>query len=349
MEQKLQNNDLSGNKVAVFFHYFEGCDNYKDNFIYFLTVAYDPNLDFYIVIAGNSTLQLPDLPNIYTTHTANKNNDFGGYAEALSKLQLKQKYYDTYIFINSSVRGPFLPPFYEGSWAQLFTSRLKGDTHLVGSSINILLNSAPISATFSAKFSESQYPKPLSHVQTTAYALSHEAMEHLRSIGFYDEQETLEKRDVICLYELLLSQEIKRNGWNMSCFLPPYDRIDYRLPHQNPNFTVANGDPCKRGAYFGRSVLPSEVVFIKSNRQLLTEAELASHTYIALTHSDSPLTNWGATTGLIKRSRQLIESEFERTQLANKPSRHELMVEQLKKNLVGLRKNFRKPDKKSAL
>ena len=66
------------------------------------------------------------------------------------------------------------------------------------------------------------------HVQTTSYALTAEALGHLISIGFYDNDRMMSKPEVIALYELRLSKEIIKNGWNISCVLPLYDSIDYR-------------------------------------------------------------------------------------------------------------------------
>lgn len=43
--------------------------------------------------------------------------------------------YAYYVFLNSSVKGPFLPKYYLGHWTRPFTSRIRGIVHAVGSSI----------------------------------------------------------------------------------------------------------------------------------------------------------------------------------------------------------------------
>ncbi len=78
-----------------------------------------------------------------------------------------------------------------------------------------------------------------------------------------------DKLAVILHYEVMLSHRIIQNGWNISCLLPEYKRIDYRKAHDDINPTSRNGDPCYAGAYFGRTLEPYEVVFIKTNRDIV--------------------------------------------------------------------------------
>jgi len=265
-------------KVAVFFHYFEINEVYKENLIFFLSAAYRQELNFFIIISGACTVDLPNYDNVKYVYTENKNNDFGGYSAVLSNFNRIDDY-SFFIFVNSSVRGPFVPSGYDGCWTELFTSKIKDETHLVGSSINILPNNSPYAQKFKLDFG---YTQPYSHVQTTAYALSLSAIKHLIKIGFYNGAESLNKEDVICKYELRLSQEIKRNGMNIGCLLIGYNGIDYRLPHQEINFSSWNGDPLCKGGYFGRTARPSELVFVKTNRNLISRYQLYWYTYFTL-------------------------------------------------------------------
>lgn len=270
---------------AVFYHYFEANETYRENFVFFLSVAYSSNLDFFIIISESCSIDLPKLNNIKYIHTINKNNDFGGYSLALQSLKTLDDY-EFYIFINSSSRGPFVHWNYGDCWTKLFTSRLKGNVHLAGSSINILSPQTQISEVFKNRF---DYSPPFSHVQTTAYALSATALKHLVKIGFYSENEALGKDEVICSYELRLSQEIKRNGWNFECcLLSKYNEIDYRLPHADPNFSSLNGDPLYSGAYFGRTATPFELIFIKTNRDLISNPKLLIYSYRSLIRLKNP-------------------------------------------------------------
>lgn len=275
---------------AVFYHYFEANETYKENFIFFLSVAYSRDIDFYIIISESCSVDLPKINNITYIHTINKNNDFGGYSLALQSLKTLDNY-EFYIFINSSSRGPFVHWNHRDSWTRLFTSRLKNDVHLAGSSINILPLHTKISELFKQRF---DYSPPFSHVQTTAYALSSTALKHLINIGFYSENKVLSKEEVICSYELRLSQEIKKNGWNIKCcLLQKYNEIDYRTPHKDPNFSSRNGDPLYRGAYFGRTATPFELIFIKTNRDLISNPKLLLYSYLSLIRPKQPeISQW---------------------------------------------------------
>ena len=218
---------MSLKKAAVFYHYFEKNYLYKDNLIYFLLTGYLEDVDFYIVISGNCSItNLPEKDNIFYIKAANKNFDFGGHAAGIDFMKLQNSNYENYIFINSSVRGPFLNPHSDISWVDIFINKLTKDTHLVGSSINIPLKETPEVRRFSELFPT--YESSYSHVQTTAYAMTKKAFDYLLSINFYNSTISLPRIDVICMYEIKLSQEILRNNWTIGCLLPEYNSVDYQ-------------------------------------------------------------------------------------------------------------------------
>lgn len=264
--------------TAVIFHYFERDLIYKNNLIYFLSVGILESVDYFIVISGECTVELPERKNVIFIKTENWNNDFGGYIKFFQEVSVDR--YDFFIFINSSVRGPFLPSYADFPWVHAFTDRLRGDVHLVGASINILPESATHTRRFSAIYG---YAPPYVHAQTTVYALSATAVRYLNTIGFYDVKSTLTKKEVIVHYELRLSQEIIRHGWNIGSFLPGYDCLNYRkLSTPYPNVSSRNGDVLFEGAFFGRTLAPTEAMFVKVNRNMLSEIELASYTFTNL-------------------------------------------------------------------
>ena len=264
--------------TAVIFHYFERNSTYKNNLIYFLAVAVHDPADYYIIISGECSVSLPEYPNVTYIKSKNWNNDFGGYIKYINEYFKSS--YEYFIFINSSVRGPFLPSYVEENWTDILVGRLKFDVHLVGSSINILPESSPYSGMFFEKYN---YSGPYAHVQTTAYALTNEAIQYLIDIDFYDVRDELSKNDVIVSYELRLSQEIIRNGWNISTILPVYGDIDYRnISNIYDNFSARTGDVLYDSAFFGRTLSPYECLFIKINRNMICETELASYTFTGL-------------------------------------------------------------------
>ena len=121
--------------IAVIYHYFENNKTYRDNLVYFLSTAILEDIDYTVIISGVCTVPLPEAVNIKYIFTQNKNNDYGGYVEYFKQ---SSREYDYYFFINSSTRGPFLPAYYTGCWVNPFLDKLKGNTYLVGGSINLL-------------------------------------------------------------------------------------------------------------------------------------------------------------------------------------------------------------------
>ena len=63
--------------------------------------------------ADSSDIALPDLPaNGHYVYHANECFDWGTVGWALSTLKLNLDIYAFFIFMNSSVRGPFLPAYW---------------------------------------------------------------------------------------------------------------------------------------------------------------------------------------------------------------------------------------------
>lgn len=277
-------------KVAVFFHYFEASKRYRENLVFFLAQAYRKELTYYIIISGGCSVDIPRRSNINVIYVENKNYDYGGYATVLQAIQSKIDQFDLFIFVNSSARGPFSDKNSTEQWYERFSSKMVGDIHLVGSSINIISVDTAHSARFRRRYN---YPEPYSHVQTTAYALTQRALRHLLEIGFYGLEETITKDEVICEYELRLSQEIKKAGWNMAALLEKYNGIDYRRHHGNHNYSTRGGGPLNKGAYFGSSAQPNELMFVKTNRSIFPRFKRGVYTYNSIRNiNDDEFRNW---------------------------------------------------------
>jgi hypothetical protein len=281
--------DPSGTRMhkstVIVYHYYEKDSKYRDNLIYFLSVGILDEHDYYIVTAGRCTIELPEKENIFYIKTTNKNNDYGGYSEFIKTAAHKLQNYKFFIFVNSSVRGPFLPNYSPSDWTVPFVKKLSKDTHLVGSTINVL----PLHSEYSKILGKiSSYPPPFTHIQTTSYALTSEALNYLISIGFYDNDRVMSKDEVIAFYELRLSREIIKNGWNFSSIAPLYDDIDYRRQKEfTENDSAVNGDVLFKKGFMGRTLNPYDLIFIKVNRDMLPIEELDSYTYTSLSRISS--------------------------------------------------------------
>jgi hypothetical protein len=257
-------------KNLVIYHYFEKNASYRDNLLHFLLFGVLPELDYIFVMSGNHSVQLPELPNVRYCFTAPKKSDFGGYAQLINE-DLNLDSYANVLFINSSVRGPFIPPYHQQDWYAAFLEQMQGDVGMVGISICTLKEDFRHSINYQARYGGNP---PYSHVQTMAYVLRKEVLTQLIADGFYREDRDTTKTLAIEDYEIHLSQLVLKQGWNLRCLLPEFNSIDYRLPHINPNPTSTVGDPNEVLGYFGRSAHPYETIFVKTNRDLYTEAYL---------------------------------------------------------------------------
>ncbi|MCX5946795.1 MAG: hypothetical protein NTY67_00910 [Cyanobacteria bacterium] len=299
---------MKGNSIAVLVHFFDLGEQYRENFVFFLSVAYRQDIDFICMIAGHTDLNLPQKGNITYIHTENHGHDFGSFDIALDH-GLDLGGYDQIIFINSSVRGPYLAPYYHGSWTYLFTDHLQGRTHLCGASINILRSSSAYHKLYQNKF---DHIPPYSHVQTGAYAMTQECFRRLLELGAWEKCRYMDKTEAIVNVELRISQEVKKCGWNMKCFLAPYNWIDYTQPHEDPNTTSKTGHPLSDKEYFGLTLHPYEVVFVKTGWDLISQEAINFYSLTALKQRPSILAEqWSETQSLLKKLRgraQLVSS-----------------------------------------
>ena len=294
----------TANRIAVFYHYFELNSHYRDNFIFFLSTCYREYIDFYISIPENhNTLELLRKPNINYVQCENINLDYGGFSSALNSITTLEDY-ETFIFINCSVRGPFLPEYFGGDWTEVFTRHLTEDVHLVGTGFS----RAPEDSRLITHLPRGVYAPPYDTLQTTAYAMSRQALQYLLESGFYKNDTTWTKDETIAMYEIRLSLEIRAQGWKIRCLLPTYGAGDGAAL----NLSARGGDPHQRRAFFSRTLSPLELVFIKTGRNMLSERELASHTYTALlAHRRTGALPWVEGERLFERLERFMREDME--------------------------------------
>lgn len=283
--------------IAVVYHYFEKDTVYRDNFVFFLTRAWRPDLDIFIVISGETGISPPNLPNVRYIQTANYGQDFGALATLVNDDALDS--YDRLIFVNCTVRGPFLPPYDAQCWTQPFLSLLTGDVHLCGATINILHDDRPFHLLYEAAFPDD--PKPYSHVQSSVYAMTGDCLAMLREGGIYEAAPKLSKQEAVVTCEIGMSQRVKAAGWNISCLLPPYRGIDYRSPHREINPATPNGHPQGPGSYFGRSLHPYDTVFLKTGWGVMPQRAWDFYTLMALRHHPVTGLRWAEADALTAR------------------------------------------------
>jgi hypothetical protein len=266
----------------VIYHYFEKDASYRDNFLHFLIFGFQEENDYIFIISGQYSIELPQFSNIQYVFTEPKKSDFGGYAQFINSGFDFQSY-EFIFFINSSVRGPYLPAYAQQSWTQVFLNQMGPDVGIIGTSICTLKENFRHSINYQERFGA---VPPYSHVQTMAYVMRRSVLEKLIESGFYQDDRDSTKTLAIENYEIHLSQLVLAQGWNLRCLLPELNRIDYRKSHQNPNPSSTVGDPNEVLGYFGRSIHPYEGLFVKTNRNLYSEAYLKRLAYSMFENKD---------------------------------------------------------------
>jgi hypothetical protein len=133
------NSELN-NKLLVLYVFHE-YNNRVEQFFQ-KAIFNDKNVDF-IVIINNLKLKLQynAFPsNVKFFIRDNIGFDFGGWSDALLTNNL-YKNYKYFIFVNSSVLGPFINSDYKGNWTDIFINGLQeNNIKLFGSTINTLRN-----------------------------------------------------------------------------------------------------------------------------------------------------------------------------------------------------------------
>ena len=99
--------------LYVFHIYNERVDFFIKNSIF-----KDDNVDF-IIICNNKNFKFEIPYYVKVLHRDNIGFDFGGWSDALL-INNVYKNYDNFIFVNSSVIGPYIPSTFKGKWTDIY-------------------------------------------------------------------------------------------------------------------------------------------------------------------------------------------------------------------------------------
>ena len=246
----------------VIYAYFEKDGIYQDNLRLFLKIGLNNDCDYIFVLNGNCTVPIPHAPNVKVLQRENTHYDFGAYHFALLNTNVDN--YKYFIFLNTSVRGQFVPPYANIEWYEPFTALLKDDIKLVGTTINILNSPTTHSQIFQMM---SGFPRPHTHVQTQMFAMDLECLKYLmNSTDLFSNYNYSNMTEFICRKEIMMSQLVLHKGWNISAILPEFRNIDYRRLNQDFNMSSFEHDPGFPNTCFGRTLHPYDCIFIKTNR-----------------------------------------------------------------------------------
>ena len=188
-----------------------------------------PDIDF-IFICNNTN---PDLEkwsflnnhdNVHLFVRPNIGHDFQGWNEALflpvSSLQSKiihsfsdnliddkqrlHTLYDRFVFLNSTVTGPYVPSYVDKNWVDCFTSKLSDDVKMVGICVNFIAGHFNQYISDLIKTTYGIDSREHAHVQSMAYALDREAIEILFRYGLFKESKQFPQNK----WNLVISSEI---------------------------------------------------------------------------------------------------------------------------------------------
>lgn len=249
---------MSQPSLCIIYAYYEKGEQYRTNLIYFLKHGYckDPLIDYIFVVNGSHTVKFPSEYNIRVIQRENTGFDFQGYYTGIISLK---KRYDYYMFMNATSRGPYLPPYTASyvKWYQPFIDLLKSDPNikLVGSTINVQPPSERLHL-------ERHYP----HVQSNCFVMDGTCLDYLTTTSLFEKYYS-DKYDVIEFQEIGMSTLVLKHGWNISCLVPEYQKIDYRDPSMNNKIV---GDVLWTKNELGRTIHPYEVIFLKTERGIST-------------------------------------------------------------------------------
>ena len=235
--------------IYVFHKMNENVEHFFNNAIF-----KDDYVDFLVVCNSLSLkVSLPEDKKDYVK-VINRENigyDFGGWSDGILNNEL-YKQYDSFIFVNSSVKGPYT----NEKWTNIYLNGLTDEIKLFGSTINCCLS------VYGPKAID---PVNESHIQSYIFSMKRDTLDYLIEKGIFTKKRYITNFiEVIILREFKMSRLIIENGWNIGCLMPLYKGIDFTFKTQNKDIS-----------YLGDIMLPQycnklwtvdELVFIKNNR-----------------------------------------------------------------------------------
>jgi hypothetical protein len=271
--------------VYILYAYHEDSSS-KDNLKYFLENGYisNPEYHFLFIINGHHCdIEIPTASNISIYKRDNKGYDFGAWTYGLTYVHNPDKI----IFLNSTIKGPFLSSKNDECWIDQFTNMITDTTKLAGISINCphisngsLHEFKTIIDTY--KVYQNGY---LPHVQSMLLVTDAIGLEIGIKGDIFNENDMMmdnfeanvgsdgrivnkQKEEFVIRKEIGYSAKILESGYNINCILSKYKDKNYRDSenHDINNNNGYNGDPFYNHSYFEDTIDPYEAIFIKTNR-----------------------------------------------------------------------------------
>ena len=256
--------------ILVTYAYSQIDEFSEANLLFFIDFAIrnDPISRYYIIIQSDSPNyynSLPALPaHAKYVHHANRCYDWGAYGWILNSGMVNIHMYRYFIFINSSVRGPFLPTYTPPSmrWTDPFTMKLVGNIKQVGPTISC--EGSPLKGNVNAHWRKTP------HVQSYAFSTDLAGLSIM--IGDPDIFACHDDRwDAIYFSELGSAVKLFESGFSI-CFMLRYQNVDW-MTYKSCNYEI---NPLGLLANDGTTLDPLEVMFVKFKNATASTSHLAS-------------------------------------------------------------------------
>ncbi|KAL0053416.1 hypothetical protein WJX82_005424 [Trebouxia sp. C0006] len=261
-------NLANANGKTLIIHIFADTDpEYLENLNFFVQWGIPPQdqSDYVVVVQSTDSAVLEKLPRLppnakYVQHK-NECYDWGTFGWLLLKSgHVSPSKYKFIVLTNSSVRGPYLPPYIPKQlpWHRLLTQRLTKEVKLVGPVISC--EGSP----YQGNVSDHWRTNP--HVQSYVLAMDQEALQILKKdntvLNCYND-----RWDAVYFGELGSSLAVLKAGKNIDSLIPKYQDVDWR---KQANWGCNGGINPTGELYFdGMTLGPYDVLFVKLKRLML--------------------------------------------------------------------------------
>lgn len=244
---------MSDKNILVTYVYYENEDSLKNlNFFIKNGIYNNNNVQYNFILKGNNcSVTFPDYANIKVYKTKNEGYDFAGYTYSIQMINKNN--FDYYIFLNDSVIGPFVPRYISKNlWYENFISLISDKVKLVGPTINRIKTKL---------YSE--------HVQSMAFATDNIGLDLIIKNNIFNIEESIniynkpqkDKTIFIQTFEIGMSKVIIENGYEISSF----------MQCENNNKTLEHCDVHYKKEYFGITLNPVEIMFIKNSKRRIND------------------------------------------------------------------------------
>eukprot|EP01025_Chloroclados_australasicus_P067784 TRINITY_DN939_c1_g1_i1.p2 TRINITY_DN939_c1_g1~~TRINITY_DN939_c1_g1_i1.p2 ORF type:complete len:416 (-),score=23.99 TRINITY_DN939_c1_g1_i1:2601-3848(-) len=267
LTQPMPQNYKNG-RILVMYVFSNTDPVYEQNLQFFIRegMQEDDGCDYVIVIQRGEDITpldpLPVLPkNARYVYHYNEGYDWGTFGWLINEKKVDINKYDYFLFLNASVRGPFLPTYLKGvmRWVDLFISKLNDKVKLVGPTINC--QGTPKDGDIQGEWRYNP------HVQSYAMATDKVGLKVLLDNGQVFTSYSLFWH-TIYYSELGASLAILQAGYNIGSFMMRYQGVDWNNQDNwgcNDKF-----NPYGQYNYDGIALHPFEVLFVKVKEHLLT-------------------------------------------------------------------------------